>query len=153
MKGGKSVYKTAVIILVIGSILGGTQYFASMALRGSATPANMKFYINLFTLGLFIILGLPGIKDKVDFSGAGGDADKTAGGMTAIISGMIALTVFKWVGSTHTYQGENWVDLFDIAVIFFGLSMLAIGISIISWVAYKKVQEIRQGLPLKSPKP
>ena len=40
VKGGKSVYKIAVIILVVGTILGGTHYFASMSLRGSAAPAD-----------------------------------------------------------------------------------------------------------------
>ena len=43
--------------MVIGTILSGTNYFASLAIRGKAVPANVKFYVNLATLLLFLVMG------------------------------------------------------------------------------------------------
>ncbi|MBC8496276.1 MAG: hypothetical protein H8D37_01320 [Chloroflexi bacterium] len=97
VRGGPSVYRDALIVLVIGTILGGIQFFASLALRGKATPANVKFFTNLFTLIVFLLFKAPGIREKVDFSNPGGKAETTsAAGMAAIIAGMLMLTVFHW---------------------------------------------------------
>ena len=45
VRGGPSVFRNVLIILGIGVLFGGVHYFASMAFRGKAAPANVKFYI------------------------------------------------------------------------------------------------------------
>ena len=115
LKGKPGVYRLIMIILIIGTILGGTQYFTSMALRGKATPANVKFFTNLVTLVYFMIfLRLPGIKDKVDFSKPSDKSEtNSAGGMVAFLAGITTLTIFSWAGPSHTFFGENWVFVFE----------------------------------------
>jgi len=137
VRGGPSVYRNALIVLVIGSILGGIQYYASLSLRGAAAPANMKFYINAITLIYFLILGIPGIREKVDFSSMGNDkAEKAAvSGMAAILAGTVILTVFTWAGPSHTFNGENWVYVFYTPLMVSGTLLVISGIASLLWSA------------------
>jgi hypothetical protein len=99
-------------------------------LRGSAAPANMVFYINVLTLILFLILGIPGLREKVDFSKSDDKTEKfLSGGLAAILAGIAMITTVIWAGPTHTYQGENWVILLIAPLIIFGtlLNLLGIG--------------------------
>jgi hypothetical protein len=109
-KGKHKAFRNAMIILVTGTILGGVQFFASMALRGEATPANVKFLANAATLVFFLVLRIPSIWQHIDFSEPEERIDgATAGGMAAIVAGLLVLTVPTWAASSHTYQGTNWV--------------------------------------------
>lgn len=142
VKGGEKVYRNTLIVLIIGTLLGGTQYFASLALRGKAVPANMKFYINLVTLILFLVLKLPGVREKVDFSKGGGDSGKTAGGVAAILAGVVTLTTFYWVGPSHTYMGANWVEVLDISLILLGSSLFLLGLGTVGSVVLGKIRQM-----------
>lgn len=135
LRGGPRVYRTALIVLLVGTVLGGVHYFASLGLRGKAAPANVKFYLNIFTLLVFLALSLPGIRDKVTFSsGNGGKAEKTASaGMAAIVVGVIILTVFNWAAPSHSLNGENWVYVFYTPLIFSGTVFLAGGLGALFW--------------------
>jgi len=137
VRGGPTVYKNALYVLIIGSILGGVHYYASQTLRGAAAPANVKFYINAFTLLIFLLLKVPGIREKVDFSKPGNDkAEKaTASGMAAILAGIVILTVFNWAGPTHTFYGENWVYVFYTPLMVSGTLLVIGGIAALVWGA------------------
>lgn len=129
VRGGPKVYRDVLIILVIGCILAGIHYFASMTLRGKAAPANVKFYINILTLVVFLVLGLPGLREKVDFSRAGGKSEvNTAVGMAAIIAGALTLTVFHWAGPSHTFFQQNWTYEFYGPLVVVGIALTLWGI-------------------------
>lgn len=142
VRGGPKVYRWAVIILGIGTLVGGIHYFASMTLRGAAAPANVKFYINALTLLIFILLGVPGIREKVDFSMPGsGKAEKaSAAGMAAILAGITILTVFTWAGPSHTLNGENWVYVFATPLLASGTILLVGGFAALFWAARQTAQ-------------
>jgi hypothetical protein len=131
-KGGDNAYRIAVILLGVGTLFGAIHYYASMTLRGSAAPANIKLYVNVFTLFFFLLLKLPGIRERVDFEHSGADTlGRTAGGLAAIIVGLVIITTSQWVGSTHVYEGVNWTDVLGeflfgsgLASIFFGGGIL-----------------------------
>jgi hypothetical protein len=135
IRGGSNVYKTAVIILGIGTVLGAIHYFTSLGLRGKAAPANVKFYLNVITLLIFLALNLPGIRNKIDFSSGGsGKAGKSAAaGMAAMVIGIITLTVFDWAAPTHTLNGENWVYVFYTPLMVFGTAFFTGGIGTLIW--------------------
>jgi hypothetical protein len=137
VRGGARVYRNALYVLIIGTILGGVQYYASQTLRGAATPANVKFYINAFTLIVFLLLSVPGIREKVDFSEPGsGKAEKAlTGGMAAILAGTVILTVFTWAGPSHTFNGENWVYVFYTPLMVSGTLLIIGGIASLFWAA------------------
>ncbi len=124
IRGKPGVYRFTLIVLAIGTVLGGTQFFASLILRGAATPANVKFFINLATLILFLIFLLPGIKDKVDFSQPMEKAEKdSTAGIVSILVGITALTIFAWAGPSHTYFGENWVYVLEVPLLVIGTTL------------------------------
>lgn len=144
IRGGKNVYRTALIVLVIGTILAGTQYFASMAIRGKGVPSNIKFYINLATLVLFLVLGLPKLKEYIDFTKPARKVDKTmAGGLAAFISGIAVLTVFIWAGPSHTYQGVNWVEVYTVPILVSGLLLTFGGFMATVWGFLKMYEETK----------
>lgn len=127
IKGKPGVYRFTMIVLIIGTLLGGTQFFASTILRGKATPANVKFFTNLATLVFFLILRLPGIKDKVDFSQPSDKSEmNSAGGLVAFLAGITTLTIFAWAGPSHTFFGENWVFVFEWPLVVIG-TVLTVG--------------------------
>ncbi len=128
IKGKPGVYRFTMNVLIIGTLLGGTQFFASMILRGKATPANVKFFINLATLVFFLILRLPGLKDKVDFSQPMEKSEKnSAAGLVSILVGITTLTIFAWAGPSHTFFGENWVFVFEWPLVVIGTVLIVGG--------------------------
>jgi hypothetical protein len=122
-------YRNALIVLVAGTIVAGIQVYASLALRGKAVPANIKLYTNAITLLLFLILKAPGIREWIDFTApASSTEEATTAGMVTIVSGMVILTVFSWAGSSHTYMGENWVEVLRTPLILSGGVLLLSGL-------------------------
>jgi hypothetical protein len=132
IKGKPGVYRFTMIVLIIGTLLGGTQFFASTILRGKATPANVKFFTNLATLVFFLILRLPGIKDKVDFSQPSDKSEmNSAGGLVAFLAGITTLTIFAWAGPSHTFFGENWVFVFEWPLVVIGTVLIVGGFLVV----------------------
>ena len=77
-----------------------------------AAPANMKFYFNAATLVLFLIFSIPGINQRVNYAREGKTQGKDSTGALAAVSlGIFILLTPAWAGPSHTFQGENWVDL------------------------------------------
>lgn len=155
IRGGPSVYRTALIVLVVGTALGAVHYFASLGLRGKATPANVKFYLNVVTLLIFLALNLPGIRNKIDFTSKGsGKAEKTASaGMAAIVIGIIILTVFEWAAPSHSLNNQNWVYEFYAPLMVSGITFFVGGLGTLIWSIFSILnQEIGQkNLALSKP--
>jgi hypothetical protein len=129
IRGKQNAFRNALIVLVIGTILAGIQYYFSQQLFGKAAPANMKFYFNVAALILFLIFLIPGVKQRVNYSKADREKEKdTAGGLAAITMGVLILTTPIWAGPSHTSQGENWVDLLRTELILSGILLLGLGI-------------------------
>ncbi|MCJ7716571.1 MAG: hypothetical protein MUO54_08630 [Anaerolineales bacterium] len=132
IKGKPGALKFTMIVLIIGTILGGTQFFASMALRGKATPANVKFYTNLVTLIFFLILQIPSIKEKINFSKPSDKSEmNSAGGLVAFLAGITTLTIFAWAGPSHTFFGENWVYVFELPLVVIGTLLILGGFIVV----------------------
>jgi hypothetical protein len=129
IRGKQNAFRNALIVLVIGTILAGIQYYFSQQLFGKAAPANMKFYFNVASLILFLIFLIPGVKQRVNYSREDRENDvDTAGGLAAIAMGVLILTTPIWAGPSHTSQGENWVDLLQTELILSGILLLGLGI-------------------------
>jgi hypothetical protein len=63
-RGKQHAYRNALMVLALSALAAGVQTYASIALRGKGAPQNMRFYITLFTLVVFLILRLPPIRLK-----------------------------------------------------------------------------------------
>lgn len=123
IRGGATVYRNALIVLIIGSLLSVTQYIASMLIRGAATPANVKFYTNFITLLIFLAFKLPALRERVDFT-SGTKSKGISGGLAAFVAGTLVLSTFAWVPPSHTYQGDNWVLVLEIPLMLSGFLLL-----------------------------
>ena len=153
IRGKKTAFRNALIILVIGTILAGIQYYYSMQLFGKAAPANVKFFSNAFTLILFLVYLIPGIRERMNFSNNGGSTDKdTAGGLAAIVVGIILLTTPIWAGPSHTYLGENWVNLLQTPLYISGILLTGGGIALLMRVAVDIIRQEFAMADLKLPK-
>lgn len=132
VRGKAKAYRNSLVVLATATLVGGIHFYTSQALRGSAAPANMVFYINALTLLLFLILGLPGLREKVDFSKSGDPTEESlAGGLAAMLAGITMVTTMLWAGPTHTYQGENWVLLLIAPLIIIGTILNLVGIALL----------------------
>jgi hypothetical protein len=141
-QGKKKAFRNVMIILVVGTVLALAQYIASQSLRGKATPANVKFFTNAFTLLYFAILTLPSIRKYVDFEAHEDSPDLAiGGGLAAIVAGGIVMTVNSWVGSSHIFEGENWVTLIQRPLNLSGAFLLLVGISTLVWVIMTVVRK------------
>ena len=136
-RGRRKGFRNALIVLGVGTILAAIQFIASMALRGEATPANVKFFANALTLVVFLVIRIPSIWQHVDFSEQEAPIDgATAGGIAAIVAGLIVITVPSWAGPSHTYNGENWVNVLERPLFLGGAALILIGLSLLGWAAY-----------------
>lgn len=141
LRGRRRAYRNTLIILTIGTLLGAIHMVASLQLRGKAAPANMKLYINVLTLLVFVLFRLPGIRDRVGFKSGDGADKTTAAGLSAIVTGCVMLSTATWAGPSHTYQGANWVHLFQAPLDICGALLLAVGIGLLTRVALDIVRQ------------
>lgn len=132
-RGKKNSYRNALIILIIGTVLGGIHMGASLSLLGKAVPANVKFYINLATLIILLSLNLPGLQKHKQYFENGQSNDKSSGiGVTTIIAGLVVLTMPLWAGPSHTFQGNNLVYVLGTEIKISGMLLVLTGIGLLS---------------------
>jgi len=137
VRGGKHAYRNTMIVLVIGTLLSAIQYFTSLAVIGKAAPANVKFYTNILTLIVFLILAIPSLRKKVDFSRSGKTDKMTGGGLAAMVAGAVILSTPMWVGASHVYTGSNWVDVLSLPIYVSGTFLILGGMALLArgaWV-------------------
>jgi hypothetical protein len=140
VRGKSRAYQNAVIVLAVGTLVSGIHFYASMSIRGSATPANMKFFANGITLLVFLIFGLPGVRQRVNFSDPGDtNTQMTSGGLAAIMVGILTLSIRSWVGASHIYEGNNWVDVLKMPLLLTGSVMIVSGLVLMLRVAREKL--------------
>ncbi len=151
VRGRKDAYRNALVLLIIGTVVAFIQYYSSLRIGGktwnlllAAAPSNFKFYTNAVTLLLFLVTKLPGIRDQVDFSKPGGTDRATAGGLAAIVAGIVVLTTEYWVGSSHVFQGTNWVHVLEGPLLIGGTLLTLGGLGLLVWVAADAWSAARQ---------
>jgi hypothetical protein len=132
-RGRERAFQNALILLMVGTLVSGIHFYASMSIRGSATPANMKFFANVITLFLFIVFSLPGMRERVPFDAPGdSQSQMTSGGLAAMITGILILSVKGWVGESHVHVGNNWVDVIKIPLLIGGFLLTLSGLSLLT---------------------
>jgi hypothetical protein len=130
VRGGEKAYRNALLVLLLGTISAGIQMGVSQSVRGASAPVNMRFFITLFTLAVFLLLRLPPLWHRVDFAQPmrGGSTGASAG-TALIVCGIITLTTPLWVGPTHVSPlGENWVSVLQTPLMVGGSGMLLAGL-------------------------
>jgi hypothetical protein len=140
IKGRPNAYRYSLIALAGGTIVGVIHVAVSRALRGSSMPVDMVTYINILTLVVFLIFRIPPIWREIGYGKPASDHQTgLAGGLAAITSGTIALTIQYWMSPTHLIGGVNyadtWHDQFQLAgwlLVFVGAGALLLSVRFFS---------------------
>lgn len=127
VKGREKAYLEALIVLVAGALAGAIHMIVSRALRGSSMPVDAVVYTTVLTLVLFLLFRIPFIWEGVNFARGDAKSSGLAGGAAAILLGLLTLAVPYMMASTHTWNGVNYSDAFNVMMTGIGLACLLFG--------------------------
>ena len=132
-KGREKAYRNSLIVLIIGLLVAAAQMTTSHFIRGKTMPVDMRFYVTLVTLIVFLIIRIPSIWPKVDFTWSKENGSKsTVAGTAMIISGIITVTTPIWASSSHiTPDGYNLVNEIAGPLLYGGISFIILGITVL----------------------
>ena len=139
IKGADKAYNEAVYVLLAGAVIGFMHIMASRALRGKSMPVDAVVYTTVLTLVIFLLFKIPAIWQGVDFAKAKAEKNKPAGGVASILLGVMTLTIQYTMGSTHTWDGVNYADVFNASMTGIGIGLLLFGAALfVPWNAIKQ---------------
>lgn len=142
IRGAEKSYNMSVQVLVAGTLIGGFHIYMSQTLRGASMPVDAVVYTTFFTLIIFLLFKIPFIWQGVDFAKAKAEKNKPAGGVAAILLGILTLTIQYTMASTHTWDGVNYADVFNASLTGIGVGLLILGIAI--FVPWKMLKQSRR---------
>ena len=123
-------YNDAILILVVGLFVSSAHMITSRVLRGASQPNDMRVYLNILTLLVFLLYMIPGLRKAMATDGTAGGSDAggigLAGGL--IVMGIVTLTVQNWSAATHTFDGINLSDIWHNELAVVGWMFVASGI-------------------------
>ena len=145
IKGTDKSYSDAMVALIAGVIVGFIHIYMSRMLRGASMPVDAVVYVTILTLAIFLLFKIPAIWQGVDFAKAKAESNKKAGGAAAILLGIMTLTIQFTMGSTHTWGGVNYADVFNTSMTAIGLGLLLFGaIFFIPWAKARHSLQIQK---------
>lgn len=127
IKAKEHSYLEALIVLIAGVLVGAIHMIISRALRGGSMPVDGVVYTTILTLLVFLILRLPPIWAGVNFAQGSAKSNRSAGGTAAILLGFFVLTIQSWMAPTHTWDGVNYADAFNMTMTIIGAGCLMVG--------------------------
>ena len=137
VRGKENAYRDSLIVLVLSLVVGAIHMATSRALRegGSSMPLDFIVYAIVFTLFVFLLFGIPKIKQMVGFEEGSSNGTTTTGGLTAIVMGMLFLSAQMWAGPTHIFDGVNLADAFHTQMMIGGGILFALGLGMFVYTA------------------
>jgi hypothetical protein len=132
VKGKVWAYRESLLVLIVGGVTALIQIMASRSLRGASMPTDVRLYVTLLTMIVFLILRLPGIWEKVNFTHQKGYSTGMAGGLAAISLGIMVLTVQLWAGPSHTFDGFNFANAWSLPMTAAGLALTTFGAALMA---------------------
>ena len=130
VKGTSDSYIMSLQALIACVLIGVIHIYMSQMLRGKSMPVDAVVYTTVFTLVVFLMLRIPFIWQGVDFSKGNTKSNLPAGGASAIMLGVMTLTIQYTMGSTHTWGGVNYANAFNTSMMGIGLLLLGAGLLI-----------------------
>ena len=95
-------------------------------------PVDFIVYFTIITLVIFLLFRLPRYREMALFEKDTTDSSGAAGGLTAIVAGLLVLSVQMWAGPTHIMDGINYADAFHNTLFICGSILILLGIGLIS---------------------
>lgn len=113
VRGEKWAYITALITVLVGLVIGIWHINLSLTARGSATPGNLKVYVDVLALLVLLIIRIPKIWNKIDLTKPIGNNKGSFNnpiGMAFTFVGIGLATTPLYSNSSHTFGNVNYVD-------------------------------------------
>ena len=142
IKGADKSYRDAMVALIAGTVVGIAHILVSRALRGKSMPVDAVVYTTVLTLVIFLLFKIPTIWQGVDFAKAKAEKNKPAGGVAAILLGIMTLTIQYSMATTHTWDGVNYADVFNASMTGVGIGLLLLGAAI--FVPWEMIKQSRR---------
>jgi len=143
VRGTSDAYKMSLYALIAGVVIGGFHIYISRMLRGKSMPVDAVVYTTVLTLVVFLLFRIPGIWQGVNFEKGNAKSNRIAGGTASILLSMLTLTIQYTMGSTHTWNGVNYANAFNMLMTTTGLAMFMVGVWIFIGVRNFKLMENR----------
>jgi len=131
VKGADKAYTDALVALIGGVVVGFIHIAMSRSLRGSSMPVDAVVYTTVFTLIIFLLFKIPSIWQGVDFAKAKANQNKPAAGASAILLGILTLTIQFTMASTHTWDGVNYANTFQTTMTLIGIVSICLGLRLL----------------------
>ena len=113
------IYRSSLIVLILGALLSGLQTVLSEVVRGTSVPGNFRFYVNAVTLIIFLLFLIPGLKNLVNFEKEtdSKSSGRRVSGITLFVCGIIMISMKLWTGTSHiSFSGDNWIDIASLPI-------------------------------------
>lgn len=132
-RGTEGAYQSAMIALIIGTVINAIHMFASRALRGSSMPVDGVLYTNVLTLIVFLVIRIPGIWQGVNFEKPAGEipTGKHAASIALGAVGLLTLTIQFLMAPTHIIGGINYADAWHITLSVLGGGLILAGLLLV----------------------
>jgi hypothetical protein len=122
----------SILVLVAGTVIGGFHIYMSRLLRGKSMPVDAVVYMTLLTLVVFLLFRIPFLWQGVNFDKADGKTNRMAAGTASILLGIMTLTIQYTMSSTHTWNGVNYANAFNLLMTSATLGLFMLGIRILA---------------------
>jgi hypothetical protein len=139
VRGTSDAYVSSLKVLAAGVVIGGIHIYVSRLLRGKSMPVDAVVYMTFLTLVVFLLLRLPFLWQSANFERGDGKSNRMAGGAAAILLGLMTLTIQYTMSSTHTWNGVNYAEAFNLFMSLTGSGLLLLGTGIL--VGAQKLRE------------
>lgn len=131
IRGTSDAYRVSIKVLVAGVLIGGFHIYMSRLLRGKSMPVDAVVYTTLFTLLIFLLFRIPLIWQGVDFDKGDSKSNRMAAGVASVLLGIMTLTIQYTMSSTHTWDGTNYANAFNLLMTSAGVGLLVLGIKVL----------------------
>lgn len=113
VRGERWAYISALLTVLIGLAIGIWHINLSLTARGSATPGNLKAYVDAMALIVLLIIRIPTIWNRIDITkpiGANKGSFNNPIGIAFTFVGISLAATPLYSNSSHTFGGVNYVD-------------------------------------------
>lgn len=149
-RGDRWFYIGGLVTLIGGGGAAAVQMFYTSSLKGVAflatPPTNIRFFITLGALILFLIVRFPGIWNSLNSKSPNGRGNLgIPTGTALIVSGFAMLTTPLWAGPSHMIEDENMVLTLIVPLLLDGVAMIVAGVLLVSakqWLAWVRAKSV-----------
>lgn len=133
IQGKASAYRSALLALILGIVVGVIHMLVSRSLRGGSMPVDGVVYTTVLTLIVFLLFRIPAVWQGVNFEKPSSNPDlpRNAAAITLLFSSLLVLTVQFWAGPTHMFAGVNYADAWHLQLTVLGWGLFLVGIMLL----------------------